>query len=899
MNILKLANRTSLAIAMLALLTFATGSFASSVREQFVLDKGWKFLFSDTDKNNPFAQTDFNDASWQTVTVPHTWNHVGYYLNDIAPHLNTAENTNKQYGIGWYRLNFKVKPGQENQQAWLEFDAASRTAEVWLNGARLGEHRGGFTRFRFDATQALHFGQNNVLVVKTDNTKPTADSSTADTLPISGDFFVHGGLYRSVRLILTDSVHFDMLDYGGSGVYASTDLNNLAEAHVTVASRVKNNGDNSRTIRVRAQLLDASGKSVIKAEEALTLEPQKVATLQQQLMLPDPHLWDGQSDPYLYTLRTEVLGSDNKILDTLDQQYGLRNITITADKGLILNGKPLRLQGVAYHQDREGRGWAVSRDDIKQDIDMLVKMGANTLRLAHYPHGQDIHELADERGLLLWDEIPLVSTWRYGGHHESVNQALLDNARLQLKEMIKQNFNHSSIAVWGIANEVDFGALMPAFLGAEADSNSDPLPLLRQLAKDVKLTDPSRYSTLANCCELVPTWPQEKVPKTTDVADTTGLNRYFGWYYGEPEQLSPMLDKLHAFYPEQPLAVTEYGAGGALSLHTDNVHGGPVASTGHEQPEEYMSYVHEANWLVLRDKSYLWATWLWNAFDFATTVRREGDSNDINTKGLISYDRNIKKDAYFFYQANWTTDPMVHVTSSRYSQRAYQVTDVKVYSNLEHTELWLNGKSIGVKTHCPLQVCVWQKVNLKVGDNSVLVKGIGKQSSVQDEVKWQLSESHNNAYFIDAGALVAASSQEHVFGSDNFFNGGTAATLDKSGGWGRPPIKADINQTADRDLAATYRHGQFSYHLQLKNGRYKVRLLLVAPPETTASAFTIKANGKTIVEVKAATSPSNSKITAKYQNADVEVVDNQLSLLFVPQQGGAFVSAIEVMPIKP
>jgi beta-galactosidase len=899
MNILKLANRTSLNIVLFTLLTFATGSYASSVREELVLDTGWKFLFSDTDTTNHFPQIDFDDASWQTVSVPHTWNQVGYYLNDIAPHLNTAENTNKQYGIGWYRLNFKVKSSNKNQQAWLEFDAASRTAEVWLNGVRLGEHRGGFNRFRFDATQAIHFDQNNVLVVKTDNTKPTADSSTADTLPIAGDFFVHGGLYREVRLVLTEQVHFDMLDYGSHGVYATTDLSKPTEARVAVESRVKNDSESPRSIRVRAQLVDARGKTVVKAEETITLEPQTVATLQQNLLVPNPKLWQGQASPYLYTLRTEVLGHDNVILDTLDQQYGLRNITITPDKGLILNGKPLPLHGVAYHQDKEGRGWAVSHDDVKQDFDMLVNMGANTLRLAHYPHGQDIHELANQRGLILWDEIPLVSAWRFGEEHAAVNQALLDNARLQLKEMIKQNFNHPSVAVWGIANEVDFGALIPAFLGSPAGSNPDPLPILRQLAKDVKLADPSRYSTLANCCEGVPTWPQEKVPKTTDMADTTGLNRYFGWYYGEPQQLSPMLDKLHVLYPQQPLSVSEYGAGGALSLHTDNVFGGPVAATGHDQPEEYMSYVHEANWAVLRDKTYLWATWIWNAFDFATTVRVEGDSIDINTKGLISYDRKLKKDAYFFYQANWTSSPMVHVTSRRYKDRSYQFTDVRVYSNLNKTELWLNGKSLGVRADCPLQVCVWQSVKLKVGDNSLMAKGIDEQSSVQDEVSWLLNKSQSNSYFIDAGALVAASTQQDSYGSDNFFNGGLAATLDKSGGWGRPPIKPEIDQTVDRDLAATYRRGQFSYQLPLNNGRYRVELLLVAPPETAESTFVIEANGNNIFEINAPATESGARMSAEYHITDVEVVDGQLILMFVPQQGEAFVSAIEVTPIKP
>ncbi|MGO2234885.1 MAG: glycoside hydrolase family 2 protein [Marinomonas sp.] len=897
MEITKIINRIVLAVAVFIFSIFSISASASSPREQLILDTGWKFLFSEGDKTDAFLQKDFDDSVWQTISVPHTWNNVGYYQNDTTSHINTKNNINKQYGIGWYRLNFNVSSTNAKQQAWLEFDAASRVAEVWLNGVYLGEHRGGFTRFRFDATQALYWDQNNVLVVKTDNTKPTADSSTADTLPIAGDFFVHGGLYRPVRLVFTDPVHLDMLDYGGPGVYATTDLIKAEKAQVTVSSRVKNDAEQSKKIRVISQLVDAKGKTVDQAEQALTLEPKALATLKQNLDVANPTLWQGQENPYLYTLRTEIRGSNNQVLDTLEQKYGLRNIVISPDKGFILNGKPLRLQGVAYHQDKEGLGWAVSPEDVKQDVDLLVEMGANTLRLAHYPHGQPVHELADKYGLILWDEIPLVTSWTYGKDHKVANDGLLVNAELQLKEMIKQNFNHASVAFWGVANEVDFGAVVPAFLGATRGNTPDPIPVLKSLADMVKQLDPSRASTLANCCEAREEVKDIDIPKTSPVADTVGLNRYYGWYYGDVDDFGPHLDALHVQYPNLPISVSEYGAGGAVSLHTDNYLGAPVDSRGHHQPEEYMSYVHEENWRVIESKPYLFASWIWNAFDFATTVRTEGDSHDINTKGLITYDRAIKKDAYYFYQANWTTKPMVHVTSSRYSQRHYQITDVKVYSNLDQTELWLNGKSLGVKADCSLKICVWPNVSLKVGDNTVVAKGVGKQSSVQDETHWQLNKSQSNSYFIDAGALVAASTQEHSFGSDNFFYGGEAASFDKLGGWGRPPVKPEINQTADRDLATTYRRGSFHYELPLSNGHYKVVLLTVAPSDDITSRFTVEANGRKIVEVNASKSESGENLIAEYYSAEIEVVEGLLNLKFVPVQGDAFVSAIEVTPI--
>ncbi|WP_418903786.1 glycoside hydrolase family 2 TIM barrel-domain containing protein [Marinomonas spartinae] len=688
-----------------------------------------------------------------------------------------------------------------------------------------------------------------------------------------------------------------MLDYGGPGVYATTHLNNPKKAQVTVSSRVKNDATISKNIRVFAQLVDAKGKIVAKAEQALTLEPHALATLQQNLVVSNPTLWQGQENPYLYTLRTEIVGSNDVVLDSMDQPYGLRNIVISPDKGFILNGKPLRLHGVAYHQDREGLGWAVSPKDVKQDVDLMMEMGVNTIRLAHYPHGQPVHDLADKYGLILWDEIPLVTSWTYGKGHKIVNDRLLANAKLQLKEMIKQNFNHPSVALWGVANEVDFGAVVPAFLGATRGNAPDPIPILKSLVGLVKQLDPSRASTLANCCEATEAFKNVDIPKTSPVADTVGLNRYYGWYYGDADDLGPHLDAMHAKYPNLPISVSEYGAGGAVSLHTDNELGGPVDSRGHNQPEEYMSYVHEENWRAIKSKPYLFASWVWNAFDFATTVRTEGDSHDINTKGLITYDRAIKKDAYYFYQANWTTKPMVHITSSRYSQRHYQVTDVKVYSNLDRTELWLNGKSLGVKDDCSLKICMWPNVSLAVGENTLIAKGVGKQSSVQDKVNWHLNESQNNRYFIDAGALIAASSKQHTFGSDNFFHGGKAASFDKLGGWGQPPVKPNIAQTADRDLAATYRRGKFYYELPLRNGRYKVVLLTVAPTEAVSSRFVVEANGHKIVEVNALKTTSSATPTAEYHTAEVKVVDGRLNLQFVPIQGDAFVSAIEVTPI--
>lgn len=881
------------------MLIFNADVFASQTRETVLLSDGWKFLFSAKQVPNEVSKSDFNDELWQTVSVPHSWNQVGYYTNTF-PHLNDLKNVNKEQGIGWYRLKFKSPSVKKNQLAWLEFDAASRTAEVWLNGVRLGEHRGGFTRFRFNASQAILSGGNNVLTVKTDNTKPTATSSTADTLPIAGDFFVHGGLYRPVRLILTETVHFDMLDYGGPGVYATSDLSDdLTSANIAVRANLSNATNTNHNLMLSAQLIDKQGKVVASDTQEINLVKTQTSRHSQTLNLNNPKLWQGVTHPYLYKLRVTLKNADAEIIDMIEQNIGLRKIAFDANRGLLLNNQALKIKGVAYHQDREGKGWAVDAADIQQDMQQLVDMGANSIRLAHYPHGQPIHDLADQYGLILWDEIPLVTSWTYGKAHPSTNLALLENASLQLTEMIRQNFNHPSVAMWGIANEVDFGAVVPAFLGATAGEVPSPLPILQTLASQVAKEDPSRVSTLANCCEAREQLSKVDIPKTSPIADVVGLNRYYGWYYGQPQALSAHLDKLHSEYPDLPVSVSEYGAGGALSLHTDNPLGGPVDATGHFQPEEYMSYVHEENWRVLNSKEYLFATWIWNAFDFATTARREGDAIDINTKGLVSYDRAIKKDSYFFYQANWSKLATLHITGRRYKERAYPVSDVRIYSNAIETELFVNGISQGVKTDCPQQTCIWDNIRLTTGDNRILASGMINDQQVSDEIIWTLPVGNANNYHVDSGALVASSTDTNSYGSDHFFSGGTAKSLDTPGSWGRPAVIVPIEKTQNRLAAATYREGEFSYHFQLDNGDYNLTLYFVEPNKNPGERhFNVNINGSPMLENFDIAEQAGAAKTEIFREQKVHVVDGNLIVNFIPVSEKAIVSAMTIEPLQ-
>jgi beta-galactosidase len=866
----------------------------TAIRETVLLADGWRFRQDDA--IHGAERAGFVDSSWAVVRVPHTWNRVGYYLPDPASHVNRAETIDKAQGVGWYRLNFTPPAGFQGKRVWLEFDAASRVAKVWLNGMLLGEHKGGFSRFRLDATTALRAGHANVLAVQTDNSNPAVGSSTADVLPLRGDFFVHGGLYRPVRLIATDAVHIDMLDFGGPGVYATTTSVEGGRAQVAVRTRVRNDGARAARLVVTARLLDRTGAVAGQARQSISVSGADGAEVAHVLTVPGAHLWQGTEDPYLYRLIVDVTTPDGRELDRLEQDYGIRTMRFDAQAGFTLNGRPLRLRGVGMHQDREGKGWALDAADVASDVAIIREMGANTIRLTHYQHGPTIHDVADRQGLVLWDELPLVSAWTLAPGQTEATPALVANARQQLQELIRQNSNHASVAVWSIANEVDFGNSMPAFLGGGAGPAPDPIPLLRELNVLAKAEDPSRPTTLATCCEERAL--RGDPPVTAAVADLGGANRYFGWYFGVPEDLDAHLDALHAKRPGQPLAVTEYGAGGATTIHTDDARGGPADSRGRLQPEEYESDVHERNWAILNAKPYLFATWLWNSFDFASTSRHEGDAEDINTKGLVTFDRRIKKDAFFFYKANWTATPTVHVNGRRYVERAYPVTDVRVYSNAPATELVVNGRSLTALTaaECPQRSCVWKGVPLSVGDNEIVAKGRFAETSVEDRITWRLASSARDAIRIDSGALVAASSSGR-FGSDAFFEGGAAGSVNAPPEFGRRPEKRTIAGTkdSDSDLVATFREGDFRYRVPVENGRYTVALTFVEPAAAAGERqFDVIASGVPALAAFDIAATAGAPLTAVTRTFAATVENGVLDLQFRPVKGKAIVSAIEV-----
>lgn len=687
----------------------------AAMRSVTELPQDWEFAY-----NDEWPPSDAGSALpsvWQTVTLPHTWNRLGEYR------IGRAEATDNRQGRGWYRRVIDGAGLDSAKRHFIEFDAVGNVADVWLNGQHLGSHSGAFTRFRFELTHGLDFTGDNVLLVRADNSDPQPGSTTQHVIPLLGDFFIHGGIYRPARIISVPHSHIDLTDAGGPGVYAIPSLAADGSAAIAVLVRVEQ-AQAGQSVQLAA--LGADGKAAAKTSIALTPGQTEASGT---LAVARPRLWNGLEDPYLYRLQATLMDG-GRALDRVEKPFGIRSIRFDPDKGFFLNGEALRLRGVSRHQDHLGKGWALSEEDNERDMEIIAEMGANSVRVAHYPQAEQWFDLADRYGMVVWAEVPFVNKVAFGDAPASPELAA--NARQQMTEMIRQNFNHPSIVTWGIGNEVDIDLAFKR-LGPKADAR----PLLRELNALSKREDPSRPTVLADCCEATPGDKADYLPVLTGEADLMGYNRYFGWYYGEVEDLGPHLDMLHARHPDVPLSVSEYGAGGALTQHSGHPEGRPTNVTGRPQPEEFESWLHEQSWPQIRSRDYLWGSWIWNMFDFSSRVRQEGDATDINTKGLVSFDRTIRKDAFFYYKAQWSAAPVVHITSRRFVQRTEPVTRIKIYSNASSVEISLNGEPIG-SAPCVDRVCTREGVTLVAGENRIAASAAFGTERVKDSVSWTL-----------------------------------------------------------------------------------------------------------------------------------------------------------------
>lgn len=854
-------------------------------REIIALGDGWRFKLGQGDA----AQApDFDDGGWESVSVPHSWNRIGEYRT-----TRSAEASNTQ-GVGWYRLSYTAPQLPKGKRVYLDFGAVGAIADVWVNGTHVGQHRGAFSRFRFDVTQYWKPGAANVIAVKADNSKPEVDSSTEEVIPLHGDFFVHGGIYRGVSLITADEAGIDLLDHGGPGVYARAEnIRPSGQAHaadIAVETRLRNQGAKARQLSTVTTITDAAGnvRGTANSKPAI-LNAGTALSQTASIKLDGAHLWDGRADPYLYSVTVEVRDG-SRTIDRVTQPLGIRSFRFDADTGFFLNGKHVKLHGVSRHQDRFAQGWALTRQDHAEDMAMIAEMGANTVRQAHYQHADEWSDEADKAGMVVWAEVPYVTTPSLRGGQGS--PALWANAEQQLRELIRQNYNHPAIMMWSIGNEVDSAK----GFGVKGDPPK-PLALLQHLEKVAKAEDPTRPTTFADCCEDLGMM-QTAGENLAGTADLIGYNRYFGWYMPQPlkarEQLGAQMDKFHAKHPTLPISISEYGAGGAVSQHSDNIAAGFLNFMGRPQPEEFLSFVHEQNWPAIRERDYIFASWVWNMFDFTSDLREEGDSIDLNTKGLVTFDRKVKKDAFYYYKAQWNPEPMIALTGKRYVDRAYPAMEVKAYSNAERATLIVNGATIG-EAPCPDRICIWRDVALRPGANEAAVTASINGTQVTDKAVWNGIDPAKGIR-IDTGDLAGRQLSGRIFGSDNFVTGGQPMVLNMGGFGGRRMMALRSVEAADAQLYDYWREGDaFSYAIPVPNGRWKVTIHTFEPrPTGPDTLMSVKANGATGLAPFNVKQAAGGPLKGISRSFPVTVKDGTLRLDFAGQGGKAVVAAIEV-----
>ena len=568
-------------------------------------------------------------TDWYIVNLPHCWNNI-----------DGQDGDNDYYrGTCYYAKSFNKLDLPNAERYYLEIKGANSSADVYLNGQHLAHHDGGYSTWRVDLTGAL--APTNLLVIAVDN-------AANDTVyPQMADFTFYGGLYRDVNLICVADSHFDLDYYGAPGIKVTPTVNG-ANAEVEVEVFVTNPTQGHSLVYT---LLAQDGTELAKLEGKDT----KVV-----FPIDNVHLWHGRKDPYLYSVKAElVLGSE--VVDTVSTPFGCRTFEIHPDRGFILNGEEYPLRGVSRHQDRWGLGNALLPEHHEEDMDLICEVGCTTIRLAHYQHDQYFYDLCDQRGLVVWAEIPYISKHMPTGR---------DNTISQMTELVAQNYNHPSIVVWGLSNEISIGG-----------SDEDLLENHRILNDLCHQMDPTRLTTIAAVSMCKMDDPYLLIP------DVVSYNHYFGWYGGDTDMNGPWFDRFHAIHPTIPIGCSEYGCE-ALNWHTSN----PVQG---DYTEEYQAYYHEELIKQFFSRKYLWATHVWNMFDFGADARNEGGENGQNHKGLVTFDRKYKKDSFYAYKAWLSEEAFVHICGKRYVDRVEDVTRVTVYSNLPEVELFANGVSLG------------------------------------------------------------------------------------------------------------------------------------------------------------------------------------------------------------
>lgn len=669
-----------------ALFAMAVSMQTLAQRENILINQDWNFRFS--------HQVDKNSS--RRVDLPHTWN---------AQDALSGKPDYKR-GIGNYDKKLFIRSEWKGKRLFLRFEGANCVSNVFINGKQIGEHRGGYGAFIFEITDKVNYGKDNTVLVRVNN------GEQLDVMPLVGDFNFYGGIYRDVHLLVTEDICISPLDYASPGVYLFQQHVGEKQAAVLACINLSNGTEHPRQATLRLQVKEGD-KVVYQADKKVTVAPHtSVQPEEMSFTLLNPRLWNGREDPFMYqTVITLV--KDGKEIDKVEQPLGLRYYATDADRGFFLNGKHLPLHGVCRHQEWAEVGNALRPMHHEEDTRLMLEMGVNAIRLAHYPQATYMYDLMDRNGIVTWAEIPFVGPGGYADKGFVDQPSFRENGKEQLKEMIRQHFNHPSICFLGLFNELK-------------ENGDNPLEYIKELNVLAHQEDPTRPTTSAS----------NQGGAINFITDNIAWNRYDGWYGATPATLASWLDKTHQAHPEIKIAISEYGAGASIYHQQDSLVQTSPGSWWH--PENWQTEYHIQNWKIISERPYVWGSFVWNMFDFGAAHRTEGDRPGINDKGLVTHDRKVKKDAFYFYKANWNPEPMVYIAGRRSVNRVKPVTEVQIFSNCAEVTLKVNGQIIKKMQPDGVKVCIFKDIRLKKGENNIEVSAKNGKRVITDACCWIL-----------------------------------------------------------------------------------------------------------------------------------------------------------------
>ena len=676
--------QSSRLVSVVLFMLYGMSMFAQ--RQDILLNNDWNFRFSHQVQKGTEVRVD----------LPHTWNAQDALSGKI----------DYKRGIGNYEKNLFIRPEWKGKRLFIRFEGVNNIADVFINRRHIGEHRGGYGAFIFEITGKVEYGKENSILVRVNN------GEQLDIMPLVGDFNFYGGIYRDVHLLITDETCISPLDYASPGVRLIQDSVSHRYAKVRAIVDLSNGSSGNQEVELNVRLLD--GQRVVKeGTKNVNLSGNEVMQQELTFEIDQPHLWNGRQDPFLYQAEV-TLFRNGQMVDRVTQPLGLRFYRIDPDKGFFLNGKHLPLQGVCRHQDRSEVGNALRPQHHEEDVALMLEMGVNAVRLAHSPQATYFYDLMDKNGIIVWAEIPFVGPGGYNDKGFVDLPAFRANGKEQLKELIRQHYNHLSICVWGLFNEL-------------TELGDNPVEYIKELNVLAHQEDTTRPTTSAS----------NQMGDLNFITDAIAWNRYDGWYGGTPADLGKWLDRMHKDHPEICIAISEYGAGASIYHQQDSLVKTVPTSWWH--PENWQTYYHIENWKTISSRPYVWGSFVWNMFDFGAAHRTEGDRPGINDKGLVTFDRKVRKDAFYFYKANWNREePMLYLTGKRNTVRTQRLQTITAFTNLSGAELFVNGKSYGKAIPDSYAILEWKNVELEPGENEIKVVSTNKKLPLSDSFHCRL-----------------------------------------------------------------------------------------------------------------------------------------------------------------